>query len=172
MIEEFNGKRPDTDRALFIAWNAQVSGEVTLGRDSSVWYGATIRGDIAPIFVGDGTNIQDGCVLHITTDIPLRVGNGVTVGHGVILHSCTVGDNCLIGMGAVVLDRAEIGENSIVGAGSLVTMGKTFPPGSLILGNPAKKVRDLSPEEIQGIRDNGSRYRKNARLTAGSSPVK
>lgn len=136
MVEAFQDKTPETKGALFIAWNAQVSGDVVLGKDSSVWYSVTMRGDVAPIRIGDRTNIQDNTVCHVSTDVPLKVGDGVTVGHGVIIHGCTIEDNCLIGMGATVLDEAVIGRDSIVGAGALVTKGKKFPPAPSSWGIP------------------------------------
>ena len=166
MINKFLDKTPDTSKASFIAWNADVSGDVVLGEESSVWFSATIRGDIAPIRIGDVTNIQDGAVCHISKDNPLRIGNRVTVGHNAIVHSCTVGDHCLIGMGAIVLDHAEIGDYSIVGAGSLVTGGKKFPPRSLILGSPAKLVRELNDDDIREIDAAAERYRIHSKETA------
>ena len=131
---------------------ARVSGQVTMGRGCSVWYNAVIRGDEAPISVGENTNIQDCAVLHTTEGYPLTVGSGVTVGHSAILHSCAVGDNTLIGMGAIVLNGAKIGSDCIVGAGALVTGKMDAPDGSMILGSPAKVVRPLKPEEIEGNR--------------------
>ncbi len=158
MIQNTHSKNPQIERALFIAESAVITGDVTIKEKSSVWHNAVIRGDIAPIRIGKGTNIQDNCVLHISTDIPLNIGDYITVGHTVILHSCTIKDFCIIGMGAIILDDAVIGENSIVGAGALVTKGKIFPSRSLILGSPAKLIRKLSDEEVQGIKDNAERY--------------
>lgn len=169
MVEQFKDKYPEADNALFIAWNAQVSGEVRLGKEVSIWYSATARGDIAPITIGDGSNIQDNAVCHVTRDLPLTVGADVTVGHNAILHSCRIGDNCLIGMGAIVLDHADIGRDSIVGAGSLVTKGKEFAPRSLIMGSPAKRIRELTDEEVAEIRDSARRYRENAAATAAAA---
>ena len=168
MISKFLEKTPDVSGANFIAWNADVSGDVVLGKESSVWFNATIRGDIAPIRIGDATNIQDGAVCHISTGNPLRLGDYVTVGHSAIVHSCTIGNHCLIGMGAIVLDDAEIGDFSMVGAGSLVTKGKKFPPRSLILGSPAKFVRELTDEEIREIDAAAERYVAHSKETAES----
>ena len=171
MIETFNGITPDTEKALFVGWNAHVSGDVVLGKDSSVWYGVSMRGDIAPIRIGDRTNIQDNSVCHVSSDIPLEVGDGVTVGHGVIIHSCKIEDNCLIGMGATILDEAVIGRDSIVGAGALVTKGKKFPPRSLILGNPAKLVRELTDEQVESIKAYADRYVENSQKTRNNTPA-
>ena len=162
MVIPFENMVPETADALFIAWNAHVCGNVRLGKDSSVWYGTTLRGDIAPITIGEGTNFQDNSVGHISTDIPLIIGNFVTIGHGVILHSCTIADHCLIGMGATLLDNVEIGEFSIVAAGSLVPPGKKFPPRSLIMGNPARVVRGITPDDEKNIQANAQRYIENA----------
>lgn len=138
MIHNIGPMTPDTREASFVAWNAEVCGSVTLGEGSSVWFGAFLRGDIAPISVGARSNVQDNATLHVDTDAPCRVGEGVTIGHNAVLHGCTVGSDCLIGMGAVVLTGAVIGAESIVGAGALVTERKSFPPRSLILEAPQR----------------------------------
>ena len=127
MIHRLNGKDPDAGRSLFVAWNAEVCGEVTLAEESSVWFSATVRGDIAPVTIGRGSNIQDNAAIHVDTDVPTRIGEYVTVGHGAIVHGATIGDRCIIGMGAIVLNWAEIGAGCMVGAGALVTEGKSFP---------------------------------------------
>ena len=142
----------ETSEDVVVLPGARISGAVTMGRGCSVWYNAVIRGDEEPITVGENTNIQDNAVLHTTEGTPLAVGSGVTVGHSAILHSCTVGDNTLIGMGAIVLNGAKIGSDCIVGAGALVTGKMDAPDGSMILGSPAKVVRPLTPEEIAGNR--------------------
>lgn len=141
------GRTPDTAQANFVADNATVIGDVTLGPKSSVFYGAVLRGDIARIVLGEGSNIQDNAIVHLADDGDAIIGNYCTIGHGAIVHACTIGDECLIGMQATILDGAEIGEGSIVGANSLVTGGTKIPPHSLVLGSPAKVVRPLKPEE-------------------------
>ncbi|OGB68788.1 MAG: gamma carbonic anhydrase family protein [Burkholderiales bacterium RIFOXYC12_FULL_65_23] len=154
---------PEVDPSAFVADSAQVIGDVNLGADSSVWFGTVIRGDSDHIRVGAGSNIQDASVLHADRGFPLTIGERVTVGHQVMLHGCTIGDETLIGIGAVVLNGARIGRNCLVGAGSLVTEGKEFPDGSMILGSPAKVVRQLSPEQIEGLRRSAEHYIANAR---------
>ncbi len=145
-------------KKLFIAQGAVICGDVTLGDKVSVWYNAVIRGDMAPITIGDESNVQECSVLHVSEDMPLTIGNGVTVGHGAILHSCTIGDNSLIGMGAIVLDGAKIGKNCIVGAGALVTGGTEIPDGSLVIGSPGKVRRETTDAEIKANRKNAEEY--------------
>lgn len=147
-----------TDENVVILPGAKVSGDVTFGHGCSVWYNAVIRGDAAPIVIGENTNVQDNATLHTNDVQPLIVGNCVTVGHNAVLHSCTVEDGCLIGMGAIVLDGAVIGENSIVGAGALVTKGTAIPAGSMVLGSPARVKRPLTAEELAGVRRNCLAY--------------
>jgi carbonic anhydrase/acetyltransferase-like protein (isoleucine patch superfamily) len=137
---------------------AQVLGDAELGENVSVWHGAVIRCDVAPIKIGNNSNVQDNCVLHATKDIPLIIGEGVSIGHGAVAHGCTIGDNVLIGMNATVLDGAHIGKNSIVGAGAVVGEGKEFPEGSLIVGIPAKAVKQLTEDQIQHIKNNANTY--------------
>jgi len=146
-LETFFSRQPQVAQDAYIAPTATVVGAVTLGAGSSVWYGAVLRGDINEIRIGTESNIQDLCCLHVADDYPCIVGNRVTVGHRAILHACTVGDECLIGMGAIVLDGVVLGARCLVGAGALLTGGKIYPDGSLILGAPAKLVRTLTPEE-------------------------
>ncbi|WP_304885037.1 gamma carbonic anhydrase family protein [Acetobacterium sp.] len=145
-------------KTIFIAKSADVVGKVKLGNFISVWFQAVIRGDVDSITIGDRTNIQDGTVVHVAPGYPTVIGDGVSIGHNAIIHGCEIGDNVLVGMGAIILNGAKIGDNSIVGAGSLVTQGKVFPPNSLIMGSPAKVARELKPEEIQSIRDNAEEY--------------
>ena len=135
-------------KTVWVAENAVLTGDITIGEGSSVWYGSVLRGDEAPITIGKNTNIQDGAILHEAANYPLVIGDGVTVGHRAVLHGCEIGDNVVVGMGSIVMNGAKIGKNSIVGAGSLVTQNKEFPEGVLILGYPARVVRNLKPEEI------------------------
>lgn len=156
----------------WIAPGAQVIGHVVLGDGASIWFNAVVRGDNEPITIGARSNIQDGSVLHSDPGSPLTIGEGVIVGHKVTLHGCTIGDNALIGIGAVILNRAVIGQNSIVGAGSLVPEGKTFPDGVLILGSPARVVRELTPEQVAGLRRSADHYVANAqRFARDLSPI-
>ncbi|MCD8514859.1 MAG: gamma carbonic anhydrase family protein [Burkholderiaceae bacterium] len=154
---------PQVHPSAFVADSAQVMGRVTLAEDSSVWFGTVIRGDTETISVGRGSNIQDASVLHADVGYPLTIGERVTVGHQVMLHGCTIGDESLIGIGAVILNGAKIGKNCLVGARSLVTEGKEFPDGSMILGSPAKVVRQLTPEQIEGLRRSAQHYMDNAK---------
>lgn len=163
MIHAIGELKPRVHPSAYVAWNAELAGDVSLSADVSVWFSASVRADIAPVSIGEGSNIQDGAVVHVDTGVPCAIGSGVTVGHGAILHSCTVGDNALIGMGAIVLNGAEIGEGSIVGAGALVTQGKRFPPRSLILGSPAKLARELTEEEVAANIRNARHYVELAR---------
>ncbi len=158
MIYKFNGITPDIEKANFVAMSADIIGEVTAEENSSIWYNCTLRGDIAPIKIGKNSNVQDNTVIHVGHDVPTIVGDNVTIGHRVLLHGCIVEDGCLIGMGAIILDNSVIGRESIVGAGALVTMGKKFPPRSLILGSPAKEIRTLTEEEVESIKQNVASY--------------
>jgi carbonic anhydrase/acetyltransferase-like protein (isoleucine patch superfamily) len=158
MVHRIGNKVPRIAKATFVAWNAEIAGDVSLGAETSIWFGATLRGDLAPLTVGGGSNIQDGATLHVDTGFPLLIGERVTVGHNAVVHACTVGDDCLIGMGAVVLTGAVIGKESIVGAGALVTEGKVFPPRSLILGSPAKAVRQVDDAVLEKMKANARNY--------------
>ena len=153
---------PVVPASAWVADSAHVMGRVVLGEQASVWFGVVIRGDNETITVGRGTNIQENSVLHTDFGKPLVLGDNVTIGHQVTLHGCTVGDGSLIGIGAVVLNGAVIGKNCLVGAGALVTEGKTFPDGSMIIGSPAKAVRMLSPEQIEGLQASARIYIQNA----------
>ena len=161
-VYELDGVAPQVPDSAWIADSAQVMGAVRLGEDSSVWFGAVLRGDTETIEIGDGSNIQDGSVLHADIGKPLKVGRNVTVGHKVMLHGCTIGDGSLIGIGAVVLNGAKLGRHCLVGAGALVTEGKEFPDGSMIIGSPAKAVRELSPAQIEGLELSARHYIANA----------
>lgn len=165
-IYQLDNLTPAIHASAWVADSAQVLGQVTLAEDVSIWFGVVVRGDTETIMIGKGSNIQDNSVLHADHGKPLVVGENVTVGHQVMLHGCSIGDNSLIGIQAVVLNGAKIGKNCLVGAGSLVTEGKEFPDGSMIIGSPAKVVRQLSAEQIEALKmsakhyvDNASRYK-------------
>jgi carbonic anhydrase/acetyltransferase-like protein (isoleucine patch superfamily) len=165
-LKRYLGRTPDTSAALFVASNATVLGDVVLGRHSSVFYGAVLRGDINEIRVGEGTNIQDNAILHLADDLGVQIGAWCTIGHGAIVHACRIGDECLIGMGATLLDGAVIGSRSIVGAHALVTQRFECPPGSLVHGSPARVIRPLSVEEQEGLRAWAEKYVEVARAHA------
>lgn len=155
---EFDGKKPLLGENVFVAEGARLVGDVTIGKDSSIFYNAVLRADLAPIQVGERTNIQDNVTFHVSEGKGIVVGNNVTVGHNAVLHACTVDDNALIGMGAIVMDGAHIKKNCIVGAGALVTQDKEFPENSLIVGAPAHIARELMMEEIKSVADGVARY--------------
>ena len=162
----------DGEDTIWIAPDAQVIGRVALGRDVGIWFGSVVRGDNEPIAIGAGTNIQELTVMHTDPGFALTIGEGCTIGHRAILHGCTIGDNTLIGMGAIVLNGARIGRNCLVGAGALVTEGKEFPDNSLIVGSPAKAVRELDAAAAEGLRASASRYVANGkRFRAGLKPA-
>jgi carbonic anhydrase/acetyltransferase-like protein (isoleucine patch superfamily) len=166
MLLQFQGWTPKLDKNAWVAESASVIGRTTMGKDSAVWFGCVVRGDVHYITIGDRTNIQDLSMIHVThhknhdesDGNPTIIGNDVTVGHRVMLHGCTIEDACLIGMSATILDGAIIGKESIVGAGSLVTKNKKFPPRSLIMGSPAKVVRELTEEEVAELYASAQRY--------------
>ncbi|MEC5213593.1 carbonic anhydrase/acetyltransferase-like protein (isoleucine patch superfamily) [Polaromonas sp. CG_9.5] len=162
-IYQLDDLSPAIHDSAWVADSASVMGNVTLCEDSSVWFGVVIRGDTETITVGKGANIQDNSVLHADHGMPLVIGDNVTVGHQVMLHGCTIGDGSLIGIQAVVLNGAKIGKNCLVGAGALVTEGKEFPDGCMILGSPAKAVRQLSDAQIEGLKMSAQHYIDNAR---------
>ncbi len=161
-LDRFLRKKPRLGQGVYIATSGVVLGDVKLGDHSSVWYNAVLRGDINRIVVGHHTNIQDNAVLHLADDFPCILGNYVTVGHSAIVHACKVGDEVLIGMGAIILDGAVIGAQSLIGAKALVTQGTRIPPGSLVLGAPAKVVRKLTPKERAGLKYWADKYVANA----------
>ncbi|GAB1456989.1 MAG: gamma carbonic anhydrase family protein [Spirochaetia bacterium] len=158
MIHAIGKLEPTIAPSAFIAWNAEVAGEAFLGENSSIWFGTIVRADISYIRIGSGSNLQDGVVAHVNTDMPCIIGQDVTVGHMALLHACIVGDACLIGMGSILLNEAEVGEGSIVAAGSLVTPGKRFPPRSFLMGSPARLIRQVSDEEYQRTLRNSAEY--------------
>ena len=158
MILKFKEFYPKIDQSAWIAPSADLIGNIEIGEDSSVWFGCVIRSDINEVKIGKNTNIQDLSCIHTDTNSKTIIGNNVTVGHKVMLHGCIIEDNCLIGMSATILDNAVIGEGSIVGANSLVTAGKVFPPRSMIMGSPAKVVKQLSQEDVDKLIAHAGRY--------------
>lgn len=157
-IYRLNDNTPDIHEDTYVAESATVIGKVILKRQASIWYQAVLRADNEPIEVGEGSNVQDGAVLHTDPGYPLTIGKDVTIGHQAMLHGCTVGDGALIGIQAVILNGAVIGKNCLVGAGAVVTEGKEFPDNSLILGAPAKVIKELTPEAIEGMKKNAAGY--------------
>jgi len=157
-LEKFLSRQPDTTAAAFVADDASVMGDVRLARDSSVFYGCVLRGDIESIIIGEGSNVQDGTIIHLADDLPAIVGAHTTIGHGAMVHACRIGDECLIGMRSVVLDGAEIGDQCLIAAGSVITPRTKIPAGSLVMGMPGKVVRQLSPAERAGLRAWSEKY--------------
>ncbi len=163
MIRTFQGIKPTIPTSCFVEATGVVIGDVVLGKHCSVWFHAVIRGDVHYIRIGDRTNVQDLCMLHVTHDThPLNIGNQVTIGHNVVLHGCTIKDRVLVGMGAIIMDGAVIGEDCVVGAGALITEGTIVPPKSLILGSPAKVRRPVTQEELSWIKESADNYVKYA----------
>lgn len=157
-VIEYKGKKPVLGERVFLAEGARLIGDVEIGDDSSVFYNAVIRADLAEIRIGKRTNIQDNVTVHLSSDLGVYVGNNVTVGHNAILHACTIEDDVLVGMGAIVMDGARIRKNSVVAAGALVPQGKEYPEGSLIVGTPARVARQLTEEEIRKFREGVDHY--------------
>lgn len=160
MIQSFKGIEPKIDDSCYIAENSSVIGQVVLGKNTSIWPSAVLRGDIDKIIIGENSNVQDCSALHCILGVPVIVGDNVTIGHGAILHSCKIGNNSLIGMGAIVLDNAIVGNNCLIGAGAVVTPNTVIPDGSMVLGSPAKVKRELSKDEIDNITKNALSYVK------------
>lgn len=158
----YKGVAPQLAPDVYVADGARIIGRVTVGPDSGVWFNCVLRADDNEIIIGATTNIQDGTVIHCEPDYPTVIGDNVTVGHNAVIHGCTIGNNCLVGMGAVVLTGAQIGDNCIVGAGSLITTGKVIPTGSLVVGSPGRVIRQLTDEERQTIRWSAMHYRAKA----------
>lgn len=165
-LEKFLTRTPQLSEALFVAHSASITGDVRLAKDSSVFYGAVLRGDIESIIVGEGTNVQDGSVVHLADDLPAIIGAYCTIGHSAVIHACTIGDETLVGMRAVVLDGAEVGDQCLIAAGSVVTPRTKIPAGSMVMGTPAKVFRQLSPEERAGLRSWAEKYIPVARAHA------
>ncbi len=171
-VHELDGVAPQLGEGAWVAPGAVVLGNVRLGDRASVWFNAVLRGDNAPIVVGEGSNVQDGCVLHTDMDAPLEIGADCTIGHMAILHGCSIAPGSLVGMGACVLNHARIGAGVLIGAGTLITEGKEIPGGVLVMGRPGKVVRDLSEAEIAGLLRSAAGYRANAaRFRAGLRPA-
>ncbi len=159
MILPFLEQRPRLGSNVWVASSARVIGDVELGDDVNVWFGAVVRGDVFPIRIGRGTNVQDNAVIHVTTGLyETTIGESVTIGHHATLHGCTVGDRALIGIGSIVLDRAVIGEEAMIGAGALVSPGTVIPPRTLVIGSPARVKRDLTEDELNVLRYSGPHY--------------
>lgn len=151
-------KKPEISEKAYIAPSADIIGDVVIKENGSVWYQAVVRADNDRIEIGSGSNVQDSCVLHADAGYPVKIGDYVTVGHGAIIHGCEIGDNTLVGMGAIILNGAKIGKNCLIAAGALVTQGKEIPDGSMVMGSPAKIRRELTKEEIVGNRESAEEY--------------
>ena len=158
MIYDFEKNTPQIHPDSWVASNAVIIGKVTLEKNSNIWFNSVIRGDVEPITIGEGSNVQDGSVIHTDPGCPAIIGKNVTIGHLVMLHGCIIEDDCLIGIGATILNKAKIGKNSIIGANALVTENKVIPERSLVLGSPGKVVRQVSEEEIKSIKENADHY--------------
>ncbi|MDJ0654803.1 MAG: gamma carbonic anhydrase family protein [Xanthomonadales bacterium] len=163
MIYQLDQHRPEIDASAWVADDAVIIGRVQLREEASVWFGSVLRGDMEPIVIGPRSNIQDGSVMHTDDGFPLTVGEGVTVGHRAVLHGCTLQDNCLVGINAVVLNGAVVGRDSLIGANALVREGQQIPPRSLVVGSPCRVVRELTGLEIEGLRESARHYAANAR---------
>ena len=158
MIYDFKGHTPKLAPNSWVAPNAVIIGKVELKKDSNIWFNATLRGDVEPITIGEGSNVQDGSVIHTDPGCPTILGKNVTVGHLVMLHGCTIEDDCLIGIGSTILNKAKIGKNSIIGANALVTENKVIPERSLVIGSPGKIIREITEKEIKAIKENAQHY--------------
>ena len=161
MFYELKDKKPKNSGENCVAPNAAMIGYVTLEKNTSIWINVVLRGDIENIHIGEGSNVQDGCVLHTDPGYPITVGKDVTVGYMVMLHGCTIGDNSLIGIGAVILNNAKIGKNCLIGAKALITENKEIPDNSLVIGSPGKVVREITENEKKAIIDNTKHYQDN-----------
>lgn len=162
MIINYKDIKPVIDKSVFIAHSADVIGRVTLEEDASIWYNTVLRGDCNSIHIGKGSNIQDNCTVHVGNNSSVEIGEYVTVGHNAVIHGCRVGNNCLIGMGSIILNDAEIGDETIIGAGSLVTERKKIPSGVLCMGSPARVIRELTEDEKEKVRNSAFYYIKEA----------
>ncbi len=160
MKKNLKDKKTNIDSNAFIAESADVLGDVSVGKGSSIWYSAVARGDMSYIRIGDYTNIQDNASVHVDTNTPCLIGDYVTVGHNAIVHGCEIGNNTLIGMGSIILNGAKIGDNCIIGAGTLITEGTVIPSNSLVIGSPGKVKRQVTESEIETIKENALRYER------------
>jgi carbonic anhydrase/acetyltransferase-like protein (isoleucine patch superfamily) len=158
LIRDFKDFKPQIGKNSWISETAIIIGNVKIGDNVGIWFGAVLRGDVAPIEIGNNTNIQDNAVIHSEVGYPTKIGNGVTIGHNSIIHGCEIGDDTLVGMGAIILNGAKIGKNCIIGAGSVITEGKVIEDNSLVLGVPGKVVRKVTNEEIKRIKENALSY--------------
>ena len=158
MIYDFEKNTPQIHPDSWVASNAVIIGKVTLEKNSNIWFNSVIRGDVEPITIGEGSNVQDGSVIHTDPGCPAIIGKNVTIGHLVMLHGCIIEDDCLIGIGATILNKAKIGKNSIIGANALVTENKVIPERSLVLGSPGKIIRQVTDDEIKSIKENAEHY--------------
>lgn len=158
MVKDYQGIKPNIDKTVFIAESADIIGKVNIEKNANIWYNTVIRADEQSITIGENTNIQDGCVVHVGNDIPTVIGKNVTIGHKALIHGCTIGNNTLIGMGSIVLDGAKVGEYTLLGAGSLVPPGKEIPSGVLAMGSPAKVIRELSDIEKENLVKSALKY--------------
>lgn len=157
-IIPYKGKQPQIDASVFIAPSATVVGDVTIGENSSVWFGAVVRGDFQPVKIGKNTNIQDNATVHVMTNESTTIGDEVSIGHNAIVHARKIGNNCLIGMGSIVLGYVEIGDNVVIGAGTMITQHKKIPSNSLVFGTPAQIIRALRDDEIEALRQSAINY--------------
>lgn len=158
MIMDFEGVTPRINKNTYISESVDIIGKVKVEENVNIWFGTRLRGDMNNIIIGENTNIQENSVVHVDINSPCIIGKNVTIGHGTIIHGCSISDNVLVGMGSIILNNAKIGKNTIIGAGSLVTQGKEFPEGVLILGNPAKVIRQLTEAEIESIQRSADNY--------------
>ena len=158
MIMDFEGVTPRINKNTYISESVDIIGKVNVEENVNIWFGTRLRGDMNNIIIGENTNIQENSVVHVDINSPCIIGKNVTIGHGTIIHGCSISDNVFVGMGSIILNNAKIGKNTIIGAGSLVTQGKEFPEGVLILGNPAKVIRQLTEAEIESIQRSADNY--------------
>ena len=161
MFYDLENKKVKNSGNYWVAPNATIIGDVILEKNTSIWFNATLRGDIENIQIGEGSNVQDGSVLHTDPGYPLKIGKTVTIGHLVMLHGCTIGNNSLIGIGAVILNNVKVGKNCIIGAKSLITENKEIPDNSLVVGSPGRVIRKVTDEEVEAIMKNSIRYQEN-----------